>query len=111
MKVTCIMCPVGCELDVEKQGEKITVTGNGCPRGVIYGEREVTKPERIVTTVKIYKDRTLSLKTDKPIDKQFVSQVLKAVKRVEVAPNPKAGDILIENIFNTGVNVVITSVN
>lgn len=111
MKITCIMCPVGCELDVNKTDEKIVVSGNGCPRGVIYGEREITKPERIVTTVKIYKDRTLSLKTDKPIDKQFVNQVLKAVKRVEVAPNPKAGDILIANIFNTDVNVVITSVN
>lgn len=111
MKITCIMCPVGCELDVNKTDDKIVVTGNGCPRGVIYGEREITKPERIVTTVKIYKDRTLSLKTDKPIDKQLVNQVLKAVKRVEVSPNPKAGDILIANIFNTDVNVVITSVN
>lgn len=111
MKVTCIMCPVGCELEVKQTQDKITVTGNGCPRGVIYGEREVTKPERIVTTVKIYKDRTLSLKTDRPIEKQYVAQVLKAVKRVEVSPNPKAGDILIKNIFNTDVNVVITSVN
>ncbi len=111
MKVTCIMCPVGCELNVEKIADKITVTGNGCPRGVIYGEREVTKPERIVTTVKIYKDRTISVKTDKPIDKQYVAQVLKAVKRVEVAPNPKPGDILIKGIFNTDVNVIITSVN
>lgn len=111
MKVTCIMCPVGCELEIEKQGDKIKVSGNGCPRGVIYGEREVTKPERIVTTIKMYKDRTISVKTDAPIDKQFINQVLKAVKRCEAPKSPKVGDVLIENIFNTGVNIVITGIN
>ena len=30
---TCIMCPVGCTLNVKKEGDKIVVSGNGCIRG------------------------------------------------------------------------------
>ena len=77
MKITCIMCPVGCDLEVEKIGDKIKVTGNSCPRGIIYGEKEVTQPERIVTTIKKYKERTISLKTDKPIDKDIIVKAAK----------------------------------
>ena len=36
MKMICINCPRGCELDVEKASDGIvTVTGNACPRGVL----------------------------------------------------------------------------
>lgn len=111
MKITCIMCPVGCDLEVEKIGDKIKVTGNSCPRGIIYGEKEVTQPERIVTTIKKYKERTISLKTDKPIDKDMVDKVLRAVKRCDAPENLKVGDILIPNIFMTDVNIVVTNIN
>lgn len=72
MKIVCIMCPVGCELDVTKSSGKITVKGNSCPRGVIYGEKEVSHPERMVTTVKQYKGKTIALKTSKPIPKKQI---------------------------------------
>ena len=31
--ITCIVCPMGCTMAVEMNGEEITVTGNACPRG------------------------------------------------------------------------------
>ena len=35
--IICITCPKGCRLSVdEENGYK--VTGNGCPRGEIYGK-------------------------------------------------------------------------
>ena len=35
----CIVCPKGCHLKVdEENGYK--VTGNGCPRGAAYGEKD-----------------------------------------------------------------------
>ena len=39
----CIVCPKGCHLKVdEENGYK--VTGNGCPRGAAYGEKELVNP-------------------------------------------------------------------
>lgn len=37
MKTICIMCPMGCPLDINKVDGKIVVTGNTCKRGEIYG--------------------------------------------------------------------------
>lgn len=51
--IICITCPKGCRLSVdEENGYK--VTGNGCPRGEIYGKNELQHPVRVITsTVRI----------------------------------------------------------
>ena len=37
--LTCIECPVGCEIRVETEnGEVKSVQGNSCPRGKMYAE-------------------------------------------------------------------------
>ena len=49
-EMICIMCPMGCNLTVTKNGDDITVTGNNCQRGVIFAKEELTCPKRIVTS-------------------------------------------------------------
>ena len=47
MKTTCIMCPVGCELTIEKVGDEIKVTGNGLAvseAGILSLTEEATIP-------------------------------------------------------------------
>ena len=48
-ELTCIQCPIGCQLMVSIDGTDVTVSGNRCPRGAAYGEKEVTHPTRTVT--------------------------------------------------------------
>ncbi len=36
-EMICISCPLGCRLLVERDGDKIVVTGNLCKRGERYG--------------------------------------------------------------------------
>mgnify|MGYP001529242129 CR=1 FL=1 len=48
--MTCIICPRGCALKVEINGDNITVTGNGCPKGKQYPIDECTNPTRTVTS-------------------------------------------------------------
>ena len=44
-RLTCIGCPMGCPLVVTMDGgEVVSVTGNTCKRGEIYGRKEVTNP-------------------------------------------------------------------
>ena len=48
--LTCIGCPMGCPLTVKiENGTVLSVEGNTCKRGAIYGKKEVTDPTRIVT--------------------------------------------------------------
>lgn len=112
MEFTCIMCPVGCSLKVEKdKNGKITVSGNNCPRGAIYGEKEATCPERMITTVKKYKKGTISLKLSKPISKNLIEDCLKQIAVIPEPKNIKAGDTLIKNICNTDCDVIVTNIN
>ena len=49
--LTCINCPLGCQIDVILDGGAVqSITGNTCKRGAEYAEKEVTHPTRIVTT-------------------------------------------------------------
>ena len=50
-KLTCIGCPLGCEITVETEGNEIkAVTGNTCPRGEAYARKLVTSPSSIVNS-------------------------------------------------------------
>ena len=74
MKLTCIMCPVGCSLEVTKTKDGIIVTGNGCIRGERYGKQEMVNPTRMVTTVAKTKNGYVSVKTSNPVDKNRVQE-------------------------------------
>ena len=59
--LTCISCPMGCQITVEMDGKEVmSVTGNTCKRGDVYARKEVTNPTRIVTsTVKVIGERRI----------------------------------------------------
>ncbi|MBR5145176.1 MAG: DUF1667 domain-containing protein [Clostridia bacterium] len=112
VKLTCIACPMGCPLSVEMDGDKvINVTGNTCPRGKVYGEKEVTNPTRIVTsTVKVSGGDSVmvSVKTKNDIPKGKIFDVVKALKDVEIPAPVKIGDVVIADVAGTGVDIVAT---
>ena len=107
MKLTCIMCPMGCELTATKTKDGYTISGNNCIRGDQFGKEELTAPKRIITGL-IHTDKGVtSVKTDKPVDKKLIFDVMKEIDKVHVK-TAKLGQIVIENVLNTGANVVVT---
>ncbi|MBQ7977250.1 MAG: DUF1667 domain-containing protein [Clostridia bacterium] len=112
LETTCIRCPVGCHLRVEKNGENISVEGNRCPRGAEYGKQEMTAPMRTITTILKRKNGgTLAVRTSRAIPKEKYFAVLDAIHSCVEPKNPKFGDILIENVCDTEANIIITEVN
>jgi len=110
--VTCIICPLSCEIKVQMEGDKIvSVEGHSCPRGKEYAIQEVTEPKRIVMSVVKVKDGdfpTVSVKTDKPVPKELIPKIMKELANIEVKAPVKLGQILVENIGNSGANIVAT---
>ena len=106
-KMVCIMCPMGCEMDVENVNGNITVTGNTCVRGEKYAVAELTEPMRVFTSVIKTTNGVVSVKTDKPIPKKLMDDVVNLVKQVKV-DKLSYGDVVIENILNTGANLIVT---
>ena len=111
MKMICINCPKGCELDVEKADDgTVSVTGNACPRGEEYGRSELVNPTRMVTgLVRVAGMRKpLPVKTKTAIPKGKIDAVLFALHQTTVQLPVKIGDVIIQNVAETGVDVVAT---
>jgi CxxC motif-containing protein len=111
-ELTCIGCPMGCALIVELEGkEVISVKGNSCKIGENYGKKECTSPTRVVTTSVLVtggESEMLSVKTEKDIPKNMIYQCITALKEVVVKAPIRIGDVVLENVLNTGVNIIAT---
>ena len=106
--LTCIVCPIGCTLEVELiDGKVVSVKGNTCPRGEKYAISECTNPERMVTTtIKCENGKVLPVKTDRPIPKDKVFECMVIINNHICKLPIKVKDILIENVF--GANIIAT---
>ena len=108
-EMTCIICPMGCYLEIETDGSSsYKISGNRCKRGEEYAVRELLSPMRVLTsTVKLKNSylKKLPVKTDGPIPKNLMFECINILKSIEVEAPVKIGDIIVENILNTGVNV------
>lgn len=107
-QMICIMCPMGCNLTVKKEGEEIVVTGNGCNRGVIFAKEELSCPKRIVTTSVKTKNGPKACKTTIPIPKNLVFQCVQEIEKLRL-DDAKFGQVVIRNVLGTGADVVITA--
>ncbi len=112
IELICIGCPMGCPLTVTINGDKaLNVTGNTCPKGEAYARKEVTNPTRIVTsTVKVAgSDRNfISVKTKTDIPKQKIFACMQEINHILAKAPIAIGDILLENVADTGVPIVAT---
>ncbi|WP_294491545.1 DUF1667 domain-containing protein [uncultured Ruminococcus sp.] len=109
-ELTCINCPMGCELNVEVDGDKvISVSGNTCKRGEIYAHSEISAPTRTVTTTIISAEgRPVPVKTAQPIPKGMIFECTAAIKSAEVHLPVKVGQVIIEDLLGTGAQVTAT---
>ena len=111
MKLICINCPKGCEMEVSVDGDTVSVTGNSCPKGETYAKSEVTNPTRMVTgLVRVAGMRKpLPVKTKVAVPKAKIDAVLFALHQTTVQLPVRIGDVIIPNVAETGVDVVATA--
>ena len=112
-QLICINCPRGCHLEATQNADgEITVTGNGCARGVAYARQELTDPRRVVTAVVHTTSETmpwLPVKTDAPLPKQAIAPLLNRLYQMTVEVPVSCGETILADVGGTGVNVVATA--
>ena len=111
-KLTCIVCPKGCELTVRltESGEIEEINGYACPRGKNYAYTECTAPVRTVTsTVRCKDGAVVPVKTSSPSPKAKMFEVMKEINSVLADDNVKIGDVIISRVANTDSDVVATA--
>ena len=110
--LTCIGCPMGCQISVELEGDEIlSVTGYTCPIGDEYARKEVINPERTVCSTVLVdggEKVRVSVKTSGNIPKSSIPECMEKINRVRVTAPVKIGDVIIPDVVGTGVDVVAT---
>lgn len=111
-RVVCVQCPVGCKIKFELIDGKIAkVEGNKCPRGLAYLEDELREPKRVVpSSVRVIGGsyQLVSVKTSAPIPKKYIPQLMEKLRKMKINAPVKVGDVILKNVFDTGVDVVAT---
>jgi CxxC motif-containing protein len=111
-KITCIVCPIGCKILVKTDGVNFElVDGNKCKMGIDYARSEALDPRRVLTSSILVKNGEwplVSVKTTLPIPKDKIHAVLKEIKESEVISPVKLGQILIQNVAGTKIDVIAT---
>lgn len=109
-ELICVNCPMSCRLTVQiENGAVVSVSGNGCPRGKAYAESECIRPERILTTtVRITGaiHRVLPVISEHEIPLDQIMDAMEIIRKVQVQAPVRVGDVIVENILDTGVNIV-----
>ena len=107
--LTCVECPRGCQVTVKlEDGKVVDVAGNFCPRGKVYAQNECVNPMRVVTsTVKADNGVMVPVKTDKPVLKANIFEVIKKINSVTCKTPINLGDVILENI-DGDANLVAT---
>ena len=104
---TCIICPNGCEIEVELDKDKIAT----CKKGKEYVNQELTNPKRnISSSVKVINGDLdiVSVRLNGSIPKDKIFEVMDEIKNITVDAPVKIGDIIKHNILNLNVDLIAT---
>lgn len=110
--LTCIVCPMGCQLEVklDSEGNVTDISGNTCKRGYNYAKTEFTNPTRTLTsTVKLSgskNDTLLPVRTASPIPKPKLFEAMKLIGELEVKAPVKRGEVVCADFIEKGIDLV-----
>ena len=107
-KLICVTCPKGCTLEVSRDGQTVIKVENGCKRGRVYAQQELTDPRRMVaSSVRITGGLhpLLPVYTSAPFPKPRIQELLILLRQVEVHAPVKLDDAIIVNALGTGISI------
>lgn len=112
-EIICVVCPSSCRITVKGEGKQISeMTGFSCKRGEAYARSEYISPVRTLTSTVKAKDYScpiIPVRSDKPMPKNKVFDAMALIQKAQATPPYYVGKVIIENILDTGVNIVLSN--
>ncbi|MCC8023875.1 MAG: DUF1667 domain-containing protein [Clostridium sp.] len=105
----CIVCPMSCDLALSDENGEVRVRGNTCRRGEAYAKSEYTNPVRMITTTVSLTNshrRLLPVISTEAVPKSRLWDCLNQLYSITVKAPVKAGDVIVRNIMDTGVDII-----
>lgn len=111
-RLTCVLCPVGCELEVRRDGStEVEVIGNQCDKGIPFAVEEVLRPRRNLATsipVRGTASKMVSVRLSGPVPREMIFPILAEIARLRPEAPVSRGQVLIADVLGTGVDVIAT---
>lgn len=110
-RMTCLLCPAGCELEVREENGRIEVSGQECDKGAGFAESEVRNPMRnLATSVPLRgaPTRMVSVRLSGPVPRDRVFPILEAIAGLRPEAPVRRGQVLIPDVLGAGVDVIAT---
>ena len=111
-EIICTSCPLGCRVTLEFSdiGDIESLIGNQCREGKRYVTAEFKSPVRVFTATVLVKGggRLLPVRTDRPVPKNKLKELMSAIAKVKVTQPIKAGQPIIPDVLRTGANIIAT---
>jgi CxxC motif-containing protein len=109
-ELICIVCPRGCHLAVD-ESNGYEVSGQGCPRGAVYGKAELQNPVRVLMSSvpisgALY--RRCPVKTASAIPKRLIFDAKASLDGICLQSPVAAGQVVVENVCGTGIPIITT---
>ena len=108
----CVVCPVGCEIDVVHDGSKIiSMEGSKCEKSEEFVSQELIESMRILTTtVRIQGSKwpVIPVRTDRAVPKRLFPRMMKQLRRTKLQAPVNILDAVVRDVLRTGANVVAT---
>lgn len=111
-KLTCIVCPRGCAMEVTQTPSGFQVTGNSCKRGAQFALSEMTCPMRTVcSTVRTTLPGlpVVPVRVSGEIPKDRIFDVMAQVKKARLTQPAPQGTVVIPNVLGLHVDVITTA--
>lgn len=108
-EMICIICPRGCAVTAQVDGEIITVSGNVCKRGEAYAKAECVNPMCTLTSIVRVSNRTdtmVSVKSSAGVPKAKMAEIMEIIRNAEICAPVNEGDVIIKDIY--GANIIAT---
>ncbi len=114
--LVCVACPKGCHITAvtNADGDVESVEGYTCKRGLAWARAEAARPMRVLTVCANVPGalQPLSMRTTGTIPRAMLRDAAAAiyawVDEGHVEAPVRVGDVIIEDLLGTGVNVIAT---
>ena len=111
-ELTCIQCPLSCRIKALGEGDNLKLTGNQCKQGLEYARQEISNPTRTLTTTvaTVFPDYpVLPVRTAGEVPLGKIFEIMHFIKELLVDQRLRPGDVIMENIMETGVDLIATA--
>ena len=112
LKITCIICPVGCRISINIENKELIITGNKCIKGFDFAKTEIESPVRSFTTTirtVFSKNPVLPVKTNRDVPKDKIMDIICELSGIIITERIGIGEIVAANIAGTGSDIIATS--